>query len=64
MSFSTQIGHSIPSNVPSSSKAGGWSGELGQEFMAQRHMKILTCMRGRLGEAVSKCCCQEILLLK
>lgn len=31
------------------------------------HKKILetlTCMRGRLTETVSKCCCQEILLLK
>ena len=64
MSSSTQIGHGVPSNVSSSSKPGGWSSEPGQEFMAHPHTEILTCMRGRLTEAVSKCCCQEILLLK
>lgn len=59
MSSSTKIGHSIPSNVSSSCKAGGWSSELGQA-----HEKRLTCMRERLTEAVSKFCCQEILLVK
>lgn len=63
MSFSAQIGRGIPSNVSSGCKPGGWSSELGQEFMAHPHKKILTCTRGRLTEAVSKCCCQEILLL-
>lgn len=61
MSFSTQIGHGTPS---SNSKPGGWSSELGQESTAHPLKEILTCMRGRLSEAVSKCCCQEILLLK
>lgn len=67
MSFSTQIGHGVPSNVSSSSKPGGWSSELGQKFMVHPHKKILetlTCMRGRLTGTVSKCCCQVILLLK
>lgn len=56
MSFSNQIGHGIASNLSSSSKPGGWSNELGQEFMVHPHKKMLetlTCMRGRLTETVS-----------
>ena len=63
MSFSTQIGHSIPSEVSSSSK--GWAVCWTRKSThALNYRKTLTCMRGRLTETVSNCCCQEILLLK
>lgn len=61
MGFLTQIGHGTPS---SNSKPGGWSSELAKSLWQHLLKEILTCMRGRLSEAVSKCCCQEILLLK